>query len=137
MLIANLKVKPACKVFFNEYNWYITHIWNATVCHSYNFTSGGAGDLMLYYGISMLLLLNYSLRVTKVRKYKYKIILAVLGVWCNIPITWLWRVIQIWNGPTPIIITYSINIFPDTVNFSPCDTEILSDDTADEREKQS
>ena len=27
------------------------------------------------------------------------------------------------------MITYSINIFPDTVHFSPCDTEILSDDT--------
>ena len=35
------------------------------------------------------------------------------------------------------IITYSINIFPDTVHFSPCDTEILSDDTGGEREKQS
>ena len=35
------------------------------------------------------------------------------------------------------IITYLINIFPDTVHFSPCDTEILSDDTGEEREKQS
>ena len=34
-------------------------------------------------------------------------------------------------------ITYPINIFPDTVHFSPCDTEILSDDTGEEREKQS
>ena len=34
------------------------------------------------------------------------------------------------------ITTYSINIFPDTVHFPPCDTEILSDDTGEEREKQ-
>ena len=34
-------------------------------------------------------------------------------------------------------ITYSINIFPDTVHFSPCDTGILSDDMGEEREKQS
>ena len=35
------------------------------------------------------------------------------------------------------IITYSINIFPDTGHFFPCDTEILSDDTGGEREKPS
>ena len=32
-------------------------------------------------------------------------------------------------------ITYLINIFPDTVHFSQCDTGISSDDTGEEREK--
>ena len=36
-----------------------------------------------------------------------------------------------------VIITYSIKIFPDIGHFSPCDTEILSDDTGEEREKVS
>ena len=35
-----------------------------------------------------------------------------------------------------IIITYLINIFPDTVDFCQCDTGILSDVTKEEREKQ-
>ena len=34
------------------------------------------------------------------------------------------------------LITYSINIFADTVNFSPCDTGILSDDTGRRGEKE-
>ena len=36
---------------------------------------------MLYYEISILLILNYSLRVTKNRKYISEIILAVLSTW--------------------------------------------------------
>ena len=46
--------------------------------------------------------------------------------------TWL-RVYQL----LLLFITYSINIFPDTVHFPPCDTGVLSDDTGEEREKQS